>query len=43
MNNLKYNRKLFRIISDLIDGLIEFPETIKAIFPKTEVQLCIIH
>jgi transposase-like protein len=26
-----------------IDGLSGFPEAIASIFPKTEVQLCIIH
>ena len=26
-----------------VDGLQDFPEAINAIFPKTEVQLCIVH
>ena len=26
-----------------VDGLTGFPEAIRAIFPKTEVQLCIVH
>lgn len=26
-----------------VDGLKGFPEAINAIFPKTEVQLCIVH
>jgi len=26
-----------------VDGLTGFPETIQAIFPKTEVQLCVVH
>ena len=26
-----------------IDGLSSFPEAIASIFPKTEIQLCIIH
>jgi len=31
------------ILIACIDGLKGFPEAIKSIFPKTEVQLCIIH
>jgi transposase-like protein len=26
-----------------VDGLKGFPEAIEAIFPKTEVQLCVVH
>ncbi len=26
-----------------IDGLKGFPEAINAVFPKTEIQLCIVH
>lgn len=26
-----------------IDGLKGFPETIETIFPKTKIQLCIVH
>jgi len=26
-----------------VDGLKGFPEAINSIFPKTEIQLCIIH
>lgn len=37
------NRGLQDILIASVDGLKGFPEAIKAIFPKTEVQLCIIH
>ena len=37
------NRGLNDILIASVDGLKGFPETIKTIFPKTEVQLCIIH
>jgi transposase-like protein len=37
------NRGLNDILIASVDGLKGFPEAIKAIFPKTEVQLCIIH
>ena len=37
------NRGLQDILIASIDGLKGFPEAIKTIFPKTEVQLCIIH
>ena len=37
------NRGLKDILIASVDGLKGFPEAIKAIFPKTEVQLCIIH
>ena len=26
-----------------IDGLKGFPEAIEAVFPKTQIQLCVIH
>jgi hypothetical protein len=26
-----------------VDGLKGFPETIEAVFPKTTVQLCVVH
>jgi len=31
------------ILIACVDGLIGFPEAINSIFPKTEVQLCIVH
>ena len=37
------NRGLEDILIASVDGLKGFPEAIKTIFPKTEVQLCIIH
>jgi len=37
------NRGLQDVLIASVDGLKGFPEAIKAIFPKTEVQLCIIH
>ena len=37
------NRGLEDILIASVDGLKGFPEAIKAIFPQTEVQLCIIH
>ena len=37
------NRGLEDILIASIDGLSGFPEAIASIFPKTEVQLCIIH
>jgi len=40
--NLK-ERGVEDILIACIDGLKGFPEAINAIFPKTEIQLCIIH
>lgn len=37
------NRGLEDILIASVDGLKGFPEAINAIFPKTEVQLCVIH
>lgn len=37
------NRGVSDILIACIDGLKGFPEAIEAIFPKTEVQLCIVH
>lgn len=31
------------ILIACIDGLKGFPEAVKAVFPKTEVQLCVVH
>ena len=37
------NRGLEYILIVSVDGLKGFPEAIKTIFPRTEVQLCIVH
>ena len=37
------NRGVEDILIAAVDGLKGFPEAINSIFPKTEVQLCIIH
>lgn len=37
------NRGVEDILIACIDGLKGFPEAIEAIFPKTEIQLCIVH
>jgi len=37
------NRGIEDILIACIDGLKGFPEAIASVFPKTEVQLCIIH
>lgn len=37
------NRGLNDILIACVDGLKGFPEAINAIFPNTEVQLCIVH
>jgi len=42
MTELK-NRGLEDILIACVDGLKGFPETINMVFPKTAVQLCIIH
>ena|GEM_PF-7110046 len=31
------------ILIDCVDGLKGFPEAIQTIFPKTQVQLCVVH
>jgi transposase-like protein len=38
-----HNRGVEDILIASVDGLKGFPEAIKAIFPKTDVQLCVIH
>jgi len=40
---LLYNRGVKDILIACVDGLTGFPEAIGAIFPDTEVQLCVIH
>ena len=37
------NRGVQDILIASVDGLNGFPEAIKAIFPNTEIQLCIVH
>ena len=37
------NRGVQDIFIACVDGLKGFPEAIEAVFPKTEVQLCIVH
>ena len=37
------NRGVEDILIACVDGLTGFPEAIASIFPKTEVQLCVIH
>jgi transposase-like protein len=42
LNELK-TRGVQDILLAAVDGLSGFPEAINAVFPKTEVQLCIVH
>jgi len=42
LNELK-NRGVNDILLAAVDGLSGFPDAINAVFPKTEVQLCIVH
>jgi transposase-like protein len=42
MNELK-NRGVQDILRAAVDGLTGFPEAIAAIFPKTEVPLCMVR
>ena len=42
LNDLK-NRGVQDIFIACVDGLKGFPEAIEAVFPKTQVQLCIVH
>ena len=37
------NRGIEDILIASVDGLKGFPEAIKTIFPKTEIQVCIVH
>lgn len=37
------NRGLKDIFIACVDGLTGFPDAIKAVYPKTQVQLCIVH
>ena len=38
-----HNRGVKDIFIAYVDGLIGFPEAIEAVFPRTRVQLCIVH
>jgi len=38
-----HNRGVQDILIAAVDGLTGFPEAINAVFPNTEVQLCIVH
>jgi transposase-like protein len=42
MNELK-NRGVDDIFIASVDGLKGFPEAIEAVYPKTQIQLCIVH
>ena len=42
LNDLK-NRGVEDILITCVDGLKGFPEAIKAMFPRTEVQVCVVH
>jgi putative transposase len=42
INELK-NRGVQDIFVACVDGLKGFPEAIEAVFPKTQVQLCVVH
>lgn len=37
------NRGLSDILIAAVDGLKDFPEAIEAVYPRTQVQLCIVH
>lgn len=37
------NRKIRDILIACVDGLKGLPEAIEAVFPKTDIQLCIVH
>jgi putative transposase len=41
--NELHNRGVEDIFIACVDGLKGFPEAIEAVFPKTQVQLCIVH
>jgi transposase-like protein len=42
LNELK-NRGVKDLLIAAVDGLTGFPDAINAVFPKTEVQLCMVH
>lgn len=37
------NRGVKDILIACVDGLKGFPEAIQAVYPKTQIQLCIVH
>ena len=41
--NVLKNRGVSEILIACVDGLTDFPQTIEAVFPQTEIQQCIIH
>ena len=43
MSGRMKNRGVWDILITCVDGLTGFPEAISAVYPKTEVQQCIIH
>ena len=43
MLNDSQNRGVQDILIASVDGLKGFPEAINAVYPHTEVQLCIVH
>lgn len=43
MSGRMKNRGVEDILITSVDGLTGFPEAISAVYPKTEVQQCIIH
>ena len=42
LNDLK-QRGVQDVLIACVDGLTGFPEAIKGVFPKTEIQLCVVH
>ncbi|OCA06640.1 transposase, Mutator family protein [Wolbachia endosymbiont of Trichogramma pretiosum] len=42
LNDLK-EKGVEDILIVCVDGIKSFPKTIKSVFPKAEVQLCIVH
>jgi len=42
LNDLK-ERGIQDVLIACVDGLTGFPEAIKGVFPRTEIQLCIVH
>ena len=42
LNELK-NRGIEDLFIACVDGLSGFPQAVEAAFPKTQVQLCIVH
>jgi transposase-like protein len=42
LNNMK-NRGVQDILIACMDGLTGFPEAVRAVFPQTRVQLCLVH